>query len=291
MLPLYEGKMFWQFDHRYGTYEGQTEAQARQGTLPPVTIAQHRDTTYVVRPRYWVNGQEVRAWTAARDLGRWLIAFRDITFAVNERTMIFTAAPVVAFGHKAPLLSLDGTCAERLAFLALANSFVADYSCRQKLAGTSLTFFVVKQLPFPSPETLRKKCTWDVTTTYVEFLATRCLELAYTAHDLDAIREDGDAIGGPFAWDSARRSLIRTELDAAAFHLYGLDREDVKHIMSTFPVAESYEVAAHGEFRQRRLILERFDAMAEADASGLIYESALDPPPGDPSVAHEVPVA
>ena len=34
VYPLYEGKMFWHFDHRYGTYEGQTEKQANKGVLP-----------------------------------------------------------------------------------------------------------------------------------------------------------------------------------------------------------------------------------------------------------------
>ncbi|MBX9848191.1 MAG: hypothetical protein K2X64_02765, partial [Rhodocyclaceae bacterium] len=34
VYPLYEGKMFWHFDHRYGTYEGQSEKQANKGVLP-----------------------------------------------------------------------------------------------------------------------------------------------------------------------------------------------------------------------------------------------------------------
>ena len=34
VYPLYEGKMFWHFDHRYGTYENQTEKQANKGVLP-----------------------------------------------------------------------------------------------------------------------------------------------------------------------------------------------------------------------------------------------------------------
>ena len=37
MLPLYEAKMIHHFDHRYGTYEGQTQAQANVGTLPRPT--------------------------------------------------------------------------------------------------------------------------------------------------------------------------------------------------------------------------------------------------------------
>jgi hypothetical protein len=35
-----------------------------------------------------------------------------------------------------------------------------------------------------------------------------------------------------------------------------------------------------GEFRTKRLILERYDAMAEAARAGVAYQTILDPPPG-----------
>src|SRR5262249_53879780 len=44
-LPVYEAKMLHQFDHRFGTYEWQTEAQARQGKLPELTDEQHADSS------------------------------------------------------------------------------------------------------------------------------------------------------------------------------------------------------------------------------------------------------
>ena len=53
MLPLYEAKMIHHFDHRFGTYEGQTEAQANMGTLPRLTREQHDDPDYARLPRYW----------------------------------------------------------------------------------------------------------------------------------------------------------------------------------------------------------------------------------------------
>src|SRR5690606_59228 len=37
LLPLYEAKMLHHFDDRFGTYEGQTEAQANVGTVPRPT--------------------------------------------------------------------------------------------------------------------------------------------------------------------------------------------------------------------------------------------------------------
>jgi len=35
-----------------------------------------------------------------------------------------------------------------------------------------------------------------------------------------------------------------------------------------------------GEFRTKRLILERYDAMSEATRTGEPYQTVLDPPPG-----------
>jgi hypothetical protein len=52
VYPLYEGKMFWHFDHRYGTYEGQTQKQANKGVLPRVPDSRHDDPQYRIQPRY-----------------------------------------------------------------------------------------------------------------------------------------------------------------------------------------------------------------------------------------------
>jgi hypothetical protein len=87
-------------------------------------------------------------------------------------------------------------------------------------------------------------------------------------------------------WSSARRTKIRSEIDAAFFHLYGLSRDDADHIMDTFGVVKRKDEDAHGEYRTKRVILEVYDAMADAIRTGIPYETRLDPPPADPRVAH-----
>lgn len=42
----------------------------------------------------------------------------------------------------------------------------------------------------------------------------------------------------------------------------------------------------YGEYRTKRVILECYDAMAEAMKTGRPYQTILDPPPADPRVAH-----
>ncbi len=103
------------------------------------------------------------------------------------------------------------------------------------------------------------------------------------------LRADVDAVSVPPppapAADS-RRALLRAELDAAFFRLYGLERDDVDYVMDTFPIVRRRDERDHGEYRTKRLILEIYDELAEAIATARPYQTRLDPPPVDPRVAH-----
>jgi hypothetical protein len=268
-LPLYEAKMIYQFDHRLGTYEGQTEAQANMGTLPRLTPAQQDNPFYRLQPRYWVDPAEVNSRLHKRDWTKdWLIGWRDITNAGNERTMVCSALPRVATPDGTPLaLSAD----QPDCLLATFNSFVFDYVVRQKCSGTHLRFFTVKQLPVLPPSAFTESA---------HFVRTRVLELTYTAWDMEPFARDLGDDGPPFRWEEERRFLMRAELDAAFFHLYGIDRDDVDYIMETFPIVKRKDVAAHGSYRTKEAILRIYDEMAAAKRSGTDYQTALTPPPG-----------
>jgi hypothetical protein len=56
--------------------------------------------------------------------------------------------------------------------------------------------------------------------------------------------------------------------------------------MDTFPITRRKEEQQYGEYRIKRVILEIYDAMAEAQRTGATYQTRLDPPPADPRVAH-----
>lgn len=73
--------------------------------------------------------------------------------------------------------------------------------------------------------------------------------------------------------------MLRCELDAAFYHLYGIERNDADYIMDTFRVFKPREEAAHGEYRTKRVILEIYDQMARAAETGQTYQTLLDPPP------------
>ena len=197
---------------------------------------------------------------------------------------------------------------QHLLYAAL-NSFVLDYAVRQKMGGTNLNFFIVRQLAVPMPSSIG----W-----LRDFADSRILELTHSAWDMARFAKELGYDGPPFRWDEERRSLIRAELDALMFHLYGIHRQDADYIMDTFPIVQRQDEAEHREYRTKRLILERYDAMTAAfevthgslngtpngtnppmdraslagysrrmaGALDVSYETVLDPPPADPGQAH-----
>jgi len=280
-LPLYEAKMAHHFNHRFGDYA--LKADDFDGSaLPDPPLTSLQDPCYVVQPRYWAAEQEVRESMRDREAA-WLLGYRDITNATNERTMIATALPVCAVGNNEPLLLAGGKHTPLLA--ALLSSFVLDFTTRFKVGGTHINFFIAKQLAVLGPAGLTGSCGWMAGST-VDWLEPRVLELTYTAWDLAGFARQMHHLGPPFRWEPERRALLRAELDAAFFHLYGINRDDTDYIMGTFPIVRRKDEAAYGEYRTKRLILERYDAMAVCIATGTEYQTVLEPPPAHPSLAH-----
>ncbi|WP_338687283.1 N-6 DNA methylase [Streptomyces acidiscabies] len=297
LLPLYEAKMLHHYDHRFSTYENATEQQLNKGTLPRFTVDQHQDAAAVPLPRYWVPEQDVptgvvdkngklamesgvRSRLAARGWDRdWLMGWRDITNKSNERTLIAALAPRYGFGnsfflglptqrHQAPLLA------------AVWSSMACDYAVRQKIGGTHLTYGYAEQLPIPAPAQLAP---------HTSQIVHRLLELTYTANDMRPFARDLGDTGAPFRWDEDRRAIIRAELDALFFHLYGITRDDTAYILDTFNVTRDNDMKAHGEYRTKNLILAEYDRMAAAgltlenpltEGDSGTYRSPLTPPPG-----------
>ena len=56
--------------------------------------------------------------------------------------------------------------------------------------------------------------------------------------------------------------------------------------MDTFPIVKRRDEEKYGYYRTKALILDIYRKMADAIATGVAYETILDPPPGDSRVAH-----
>jgi hypothetical protein len=63
-------------------------------------------------------------------------------------------------------------------------------------------------------------------------------------------------------------------------------RDAVAYIMDTFPIVRRKDEDKYGEYRTKRIILEIYDAMADAIRTGKSYQTRLNPPPADPHCCH-----
>lgn len=296
-LPLYEGRMIHFYDHR-AVSMGKGGGTFRTAASIETSLEEHLDPSFSPESRYWVDRREVAKSRHDQYSFEWFFGFKDVTSATNERTAIFAIIPYYAVGHKLPLILPYHESVPRIAsFHANLCSFVFDFMARQKVGGVSLGYFVLKQLPVLPPSTYTRPL--------LDFTTPRVLELTYTAWDLQPFAQDVGYDGPPFIWDEQRRFLMRCELDALYFHLYGIARDDVDYIMETFPIVKRKDIAAtapprpegegdtggEGYYRTKHTILAMFDQLAALGVHDdpdriAAYESWLTPPPASPAVAH-----
>jgi hypothetical protein len=212
--PLYEAKMLHQFDHRYGDYA--LRAPGSEDTeLPRVPEASLGDPNYTTSPRYWVATNAVNERLVGWE-SEWLLGWRDITNATNERAMIASVLPRAGAGHTFPLMRPDAPAAISAALLANVDSFVFDYVVRQKLGGTHLTYGVFEQLPVLVPTVYEQAPSWT-SEPLGSWIRRYVVELVYTSWSLESFAADVGYEGPPFVWNSERRETARAELDAAFF--------------------------------------------------------------------------
>ena len=354
-LPLYEAKLFHQYDYRFATFEGVSDRNIRNGNARPMTVDEKSDPSAVAIPRYWVPEEEVagrldikdptivcasrirrsrgtgsqlvlraiagatgkrtgivamipvgpvgnsavvlaigsshsgkvtratdkrtaiaaflRA-TAVNDAGplvrtdfaAWLHAFRGITNATNQRTLITETVPESGLGNSAPSIDYAyGRAISSALVLANMNSLPLDWAARFSAGGVNMNFFILKQLPVLPPEPYLE--TSSCGQPWVQLIVPRVLELTYTSEDMEGFANDLGFAGPPFPWIEERRHRLQCELDAIFAHMYGLDRSDLEWILdapapsSSFPSLKKHEVQSFGEYRTQRLVLYAFDSL------------------------------
>lgn len=117
-IPLYEGKMFHQYDHRFATFEGVAGTDPRDMTPREMTVEEKSDPKSVTLPRYWIPEEEVIRNLISRggakimpkqnirrtQKSRAQLALRNITGSTNERTAILAMIPIVGLGHSGSLI-------------------------------------------------------------------------------------------------------------------------------------------------------------------------------------------
>ena len=286
-VPLYEGKMFWHYNHHYAEFPNEYEVQKRPSSINSTLIGTLADSNSSITPWYWVKKSLVDERLTDKDRNgnvRWqwkhsyYIAFRDVTNATNERTCVATLMPSgVAAGDKAPLVFTSRSLIPSACFAAMLSSLVFDYVARQKVGGSSMALFIMKQQPVLTSDQIPSATQWKI--------VKRVAELCYFNHDMDdwaselweKMNEEQRAelpqLGAqqPWIYNPERKAILQAELDAIFAHLYGLNTEDLRYILDpedvcgkgcineTFRVLKDNEIRQYGEYRTKRLVLEAWN--------------------------------
>lgn len=286
LLPLYEGKMFTFYNHRYASVRYVPERHTRSFQSVVSKNSELEDPFFSVKSQFYLPNKILEKRLFNHWKRKWLICVKNVTSATNERTVVGAILPFVPTSYAIrtilgePLTGKQGAC-----FLAIINSFNYDWLIRQFLPGLNLQDNITKQSPFPDPEIFKSPPLW--TSEVLEnWISDRCLELTYTSWGLRSFALDCSYEGPPFRWDTERRRLLKAELDAGIFHTYRLKRDDVDYILNSFSSLSKRECNQFGFFRTHHDIIEVYDRMDHAIRTGKPFVSFLDPPPADPSVAH-----
>lgn len=261
-VPLYEGKMIHHYDHRWSTYQDNSEVTR------DLTSEEKLNPALEATPRYWALEQEVADRLSARGWQRgWLMGWRDITGIEKIRTVIAGAIPTSAVGNNLPLFFVgSGFQPQHAACLqATFSSLALDFVARHKVGGTHLNFFIAEQLPVLPPGLFGEHD--------IAFIVARVLELSYTSGSMKPFAEDLGYSGTPFPWNDNRRALLRAEIDAKIAKLYGVTRDQLRYILDpadvygadypseTFRVLKNDDIAKYGEYRTAKLVLQAFDQL------------------------------
>lgn len=295
--PLYEAKMLHQYDHRWATYEPDGtvrdvtleekmnpdyEVTPRYWVPKREVLNRIADVPDPVR-KAWYAGEEHQlriALAACEDeelnqlatadnlmkkmdqvmdqrSPRFLLGYRNIARSTDERTFISFLFPRGGLGNSGTIVF--GLNRENTIILAVTmSSLVFDFIVRQKVGGTNLNQFYVKQFPVIDYN--------SITGEVIDYITSRGADLMYTSR-LMANSKDTQL----HLWDPESRATYRAELDALYARLYGLSRNELMYILDpesvmgkdypsqTFPVLKNKEIRDYGEYRTMRLVLEAWD--------------------------------
>jgi hypothetical protein len=272
-LPVYEGRMIDQFDHRTKAYRS---GRGRSAHWDEMAFG---DPEKAIIPQWRLPADRIPNKLGDRT-ERYRVGWCDVTGARNERSLIAAMIPPgVICGHSLPTFAFpDEYEWAYMPWLALANSFCVDYLARKKVT-LHVSMAVLDSLPFPRLQVddpvaaclgrlaLRLTCTGPEMAGYWNTMSEHgwC----------EAVDEETTPLGGYV--DQNVRAAARAEIDAIVAHeLFDMSSEELESVLDTFPVLRRREEKQHhGEFVTKRLVLEQYQLL---DKAGNLdsYPSVLD---------------
>ncbi|ELZ88958.1 hypothetical protein C453_00905 [Haloferax elongans ATCC BAA-1513] len=215
------------------------------------------------------RGESLSEKDVLLDCTEYRVSYRDIARATDERTMIASVLPKGIVAHdKAPTLrpyeispeesdlaeSPLHSAYERIysdeelfVTVGLLNSLPFDFLMRTKIDST-VVFYKLKESQAPR---LTEGDEW------FDYIWTRAARLNCYGNAFEEMRE---RLGGiEPATDMDERREVQAELDAAAFHAYGLDREQTAFVLEDFHQVQNPRLMNDAYFE---MVLEKYDELA-----------------------------
>jgi len=259
-LPVYEGRMIDQFDHRAKTYD------SGHGNSAIWIERSFGDPAKAIVPQWRVLREKIPKKLGDR-CDRYRVGFGDVANPRNVRSFVSTLIPPsVICGHKVPTLDFgEGNEWSYLPWLAVANSFAMDWLARARLTSPQMAFSLLDALPFPRPA-LDDSFVTSVAETVLRLICTSAemtgfwnIMAGYGLCSLVPL----DEIPGSALLDPQERALAKARLDAlVAKDVFDLSREELSDVLDTFGVLQRREIKERGEYVTKGLVLESFDAIS-----------------------------
>ena len=120
LVPVYEGKQLWSYDHRFSSYNDNID------TTFTVTSSEKMPRIDNLRFRYFVSADSlINAVMRQKWNHKWFIGWRDITNATNERTIVAAAFPFFGVSYTIRVITSVGSNVNKIAALlgALKSPF------------------------------------------------------------------------------------------------------------------------------------------------------------------------
>jgi len=216
------------------------------------------------------RGEPLSECDVLLDSTEYRIGLRRITNSTNERTVIAAVIPKDIICHNT-LLAIRNyriepyeegltenplhcfynrmfTDEELLLKLGLLNSIPFDYLMRTKV-DTQIVTYKFKESQMPR---LSEGDNW------FNYISDRAARLNCYGDEFAEMRERLDGIEP--ATDEDERKHLQAEIDAAAFHAYGLNRRDTEFILDDFHRVNDPRVMTSEYFD---LVFEKYDELAE----------------------------
>lgn len=256
---LYEGKMISMYNHRSSSSFTVDGNFRRPGAATKSSLEELQNKDFSVKSRFCINEEEIKKRVTGYNY-KWFLAFKDITSATNERTMISSVLPYSGVTNKLPLLLANNSTKEVACLMANLNSYVYDFSCRQKIGNITLNWFIVKQIPVIPSFVYHHSTISKIK--LIDWISKRVGMLTYNANDLE---EWGKELGfqQPFAYDTEDRRKIQVDLDALYFTMYDMSYAQISHILDSFPIVKKKEEMKFGRYLIKDEILERANELKD----------------------------